>query len=179
MKIYTKSGDGGTTAVFGGKRLLKSALQVEACGTLDELTSFIGLVTNKVGNKNEAEFLGNIQLNIYKIIASLAGAKSDLQKINQEIEKIEQYINKIQSRLTKLNCFILPQGDELSSWFHVLRTVCRRAERTVVKYFEKNGKHIINQKFDIIKYLNRLSDLFFVLSRYNNKRADLKVQSTQ
>lgn len=163
MTIYTKTGDDGTTSLFGGKRVLKSDPQVEAYGSVDELTSFLGLVIVKVKDKNQASFLLGIQRDLYKIMGYLAGAKEDMEPLENKVNKIEQLIDNVSPELPELKRFILPGGTELSAWFHVLRTVCRRAERAVVFY--KNSEIII-------KYLNRLSDLFFVLSRFYNQKQE-------
>src|SRR3990167_3479566 len=106
MPIYTKTGDKGTTALFGGKRVSKADLQVEAYGSVDELTSYIGLVN------------------------------SNIKYLDGRVKDFENKIDEIDKKLPKLTKFILPGGSELSSWFHVLRTVCRRSERSVIRYSE-------------------------------------------
>jgi cob(I)alamin adenosyltransferase len=164
MSIYTRTGDDGTTATYGGIRKPKSDLLFYAIGTVDELTSFIGLVINKLKRKDDRLFLTQIQKDLYLVMAVLAGGKKDLSHLAQEVKKIEEKIDKLESDLPKLNKFILPQGSELSSWFHVLRSVCRRAERNVVKF--KNN-------LVIVKYLNRLSDLFFVIARTYGKNKEI------
>ena len=163
MPIYTRTGDDGTTSTYGGVRKSKSAPLFYAIGAIDELTSFIGLVVGKLNNKKDKLFLSKIQKNLYLIMASLSGSKKDLNFLKLEVEIIEKKIDKLTLTLPQLNKFILPQGTETSSWFHILRTVCRRAERNVVKL------KIVNGKLKIFEYLNRLSDLFFVMARFYNK----------
>ena len=168
MPIYTKTGDRGTTSLYGGKRLLKSDLQVEAYGSVDELSSLIGLVISK--NKKIKKFLTEVQKDLYQIMGSLGGAKVDLVFIEKRVLYFEKEIDQLTEKLPKISNFILPQGSELSCWFHILRTVCRRTERNVVVLLKNKHSRIYDLK-SIIQYLNRLSDLFFVLSRhYNNQK---------
>jgi cob(I)alamin adenosyltransferase len=167
MPIYTKTGDTGTTAVFGGKRVSKSDLQIEASGAIDELTSFIGWTLEQVSNKDELELLPKIQQSLYQIMGFLAGAQTDVASLSVEVKGFEKLIDKIAVDLPPLNRFILPQGGELSSRYHIVRVLCRRSERTVIKYLSTQTMNH-NSEF-IIQYLNRLSDLFFMLARRNTK----------
>ena len=169
MKIYTKTGDDGTTSLFDGKRVLKSSLQVKAYGSLDELSSLIGLVVVKLKNKDK-NLLIDIQKDLYKIMSILAGNN----KINLELEKkvleFEKIIDKVTKNLPLLNKFILPGGTESSAWFHILRTICRRAERNIVN---TNNRPITTYSLQpTLKYLNRLSDLFFTLARKYSKNKE-------
>ena len=165
MLIYTKTGDDGTTAIYGGKRLLKSDLQVEAYGSIDELTSFIGLVVNKLINKKDKLFLISLQKDLYQIMAVLSGAKTDIQFLfEKKVLSFENEIDKLEKKLPKLDKFILPGGTEISSWLHILRVICRRAERNVVRF---------NNDMIIVKYLNRLSDLLFVMARNYGKNKEM------
>ena len=167
MSIYTKTGDRGTTSLYGGHRLLKSDLQVEAYGSIDELSSFIGLVINK--NKKTKKILTEVQKDLYQIMSALGGAKTDLNFIKKRVVYFEKIIDVFSKKLPPINNFIFTQGTELSSWFHVLRTVCRRAERTIIRCCAKS--RIQGSKLIIISYFNRLSDLFFTLGRhYNNQK---------
>ncbi|OGK42043.1 ATP:cob(I)alamin adenosyltransferase [Candidatus Roizmanbacteria bacterium RIFCSPLOWO2_01_FULL_35_13] len=170
MPIYTKTGDKGTTALFGGKRVSKADLQVEAYGSVDELTSYIGLVNSKIKNQKAKLFLIEVQKDLYKIMGYLAGSKSNIKYLDGRVKDFENKIDEIDKKLPRLTKFILPGGSELSSWFHVLRTVCRRSERSVIRYSE--SLEIGNWKLEIIRYLNRLSDLFFTLARSHNKGKD-------
>lgn len=164
MSIYTKTGDLGTTSLFGGKRILKSSPQIEACGTIDELISYIGFLYIKFKDKKELVLLTIIQKDLQQIMASLAGAKTDLNHLKANIKKFEQYIDKISLRLPKINGFILINKPFCAVLPNVLRTICRRSERRVINYFETINKDDINRQI-ILKYLNRLSDLFFMMAR--------------
>ena len=161
MPIYTKTGDSGQTSLFGGKRLSKSDPQIEAYGTVDELTSFLGMIIVKTKSKEDKEFLTLIQKDLYQIMGVLAGANSPIEVISERVKLFEQKIDVMESKMPKLHRFILPGGTETASWFHIVRTVCRRAERSVVA---------VNSAPLIIQYLNRLSDLLFVLARYVSLR---------
>ncbi|MBI2051930.1 cob(I)yrinic acid a,c-diamide adenosyltransferase [Candidatus Roizmanbacteria bacterium] len=172
MAIYTKTGDKGTTSLFGGKRISKANIRVEAYGSADELTSFIGLVATKVPQKITRELLTTIQKDIYQIMAFLAGAKVDRETLRRQIKRFEREIDKVSSRLAKLNRFIVPGGTEFAGWFHVLRTVCRRLERAVVKSFKK--PYNLDQSV-VVQYFNRLSDLFFTLARWHSKGKEIVV----
>lgn len=162
MKIYTRTGDKGETSLYGGKRISKSDLLIEAYGTLDELNSFIGLVANKV-NKKERDFLITIQKDLYNIMANLSGAKIKIP-LEKKILEFEKEMDGIDKNLPKLNRFIIPGGIELSSWFHILRTICRRAERALVR---------ASGELTIIKYVNRLSDLFFMMARGHGQNKEV------
>ena len=173
MSIYTKTGDDGTTSLYGGKRLSKSNPQVEAYGSIDELSSLIGLVISK--NKKTKKFLTEVQKDLYQIISVLSGATINLGFIEKRVDYFEKTIDRLTKKLPKINNFILPQGSELSSWFHVLRTICRRTERTIIKYYSEY--RILNNEYKIIQYFNRLSDLFFTLARhYNNQKEHIIIK---
>lgn len=171
MSIYTKTGDSGYTSLFGNKRLAKCDLQIEAYGSVDELSSFIGLVHSIIKNKKHQILLIEIQKNLYKTMSVLALAKIDLSPLEKEVKKIEQIIDRVDSRLPRLNRFILPNGVTIASWFHILRTVCRRTERNVIRFFLSNKK-TNRQNTIILQYLNRLSDFFFIFARHYNKGKD-------
>lgn len=173
MSIYTKTGDKGTTALFGGKRVSKSNLQIEAYGSVDELSSFLGLLIYKLKPTTYKLFLIDIQKDLYKIMAHLAGAKVKLSYLENKVKLFENKIDELEDKLPKLTRFILPGGNELSAWFHILRVVCRRCERTVVKFFSSNEAMKQFNNGAILKYLNRLSDFFFTLARWQNKGKDL------
>lgn len=161
MLIYTKTGDDGTTTCGRKKRLLKSEPQLETIGTIDELSAFIGYGLCKVQNHNDKKLLTEIQKDLYFIMSGLANCKTD-SNWKSNIKKFEQYIDREQKKLPKLHAFLLPQGKEVSCIFHITRTICRRAERMLVKLNRQKNSQIII-------YLNRLSDLFFIMARkYNN-----------
>lgn len=164
MSIYTRTGDSGTTSLYGGKRISKADCQIETYGLIDELTSFIGLVVTKIKNKNDIRLLINIQKDLYQIMGYLSGAKTDLFFLENKVLTFEKIIDEIEEKLPKLNKFILPRGTEVSSWFHVLRTICRRVERNMVKF---------KSNILIVKYLNRLSDLLFIMARNYGKNKEI------
>lgn len=166
MKIYTKTGDEGKTSLIGGHRVSKDNLRLEAYGTVDELSSFIGVLINRLVEQEDIDFLLSIQNDLFMLGAALATVGKTDCKVSAE--KIETEIDKIQSSLPELHCFILPRGCEGAVFSHVCRTVCRRAERRIVtlsENFEINA--------EILQYFNRLSDYFFVLSRKCNKNAEI------
>lgn len=160
MKIYTKTGDDGTTSLFGGQRLPKTDPQVNAYGTVDELSSFIGLLIEKV-SKTDKQFLTEIQQNLYVIMSLLSGAPVKNTLLQEGVQNLEKRIDNIELNLPKLTHFILPQGSEASSLAHISRTLCRRAEREIVK---------IKPLSLILQYINRLSDFLFVLARQYTKK---------
>ena len=169
MKIYTKTGDKGTTALFGGTRLPKHHIRIEAYGTVDELNSFIGLVRDHLTNELLRKELKGIQEILFTIGSHLAAdpAKENLwlPAIKaSEVEFLEQGIDRMQASLPPLKNFILPGGHPVVSHCHVVRCVCRRAERNVVALGEIEAVLPI-----LSQYLNRLSDYFFVLARFIGK----------
>jgi cob(I)alamin adenosyltransferase len=165
MKIYTKKGDDGNSSLVAGQRVAKDDQRLEAYGTVDELNAWIGLLSEQIGGmaKNESGFLQKIQHDLF-VIGSLLACEKVVEGVPTLAEcktlAIEEQIDNIQLQLQPLTQFILPSGAALISQTHIARTVCRRAERCVV-----GCKGFVLQKLDIIKYLNRLSDYLFVLSR--------------
>ncbi|HSP87771.1 MAG TPA: cob(I)yrinic acid a,c-diamide adenosyltransferase [Ignavibacteriaceae bacterium] len=171
MKIYTKGGDKGETGLFGGERVSKDSLRIEAYGTVDELNSFIGLTVIEIKDPEVKALLNKIQDTLFTLGSDLATPENQKNKtytiprINKShAEEIEKEIDKFDSKLEELRNFILPGGCKSSALLHICRTICRRAERRVVSL--NNG---VNVNPDIIIFLNRLSDLFFILARYENK----------
>ena len=171
MKIYTKGGDKGETGLFGGERVPKDSIRIEAYGTIDELNSFIGLTIIEIKDQEVKELLNRIQNNLFTLGSDLAAPdneknkKHNIPRIKEShFEEIEKEIDKFDSRMEELRNFILPGGCKSSALLHICRTICRRAERRVVTL--SNG---VNLNPEIIIFLNRLSDLFFVLARYENK----------
>jgi cob(I)alamin adenosyltransferase len=171
MKIYTKTGDSGLTGLIGGTRIEKCSPQIDAYGTVDELNAFIGLLVAKLHNKSaHIPFLQNIQRILFDVGAYLAidFEKYDAEKFaakidNNFIQNIENEIDKISANLPPLKSFIIPSGAEASVTAHICRTVARRAERKILFLNKKNT--ISNQ---ILIFINRLSDYFFVLARNIN-----------
>ena len=171
MKIYTKTGDKGETGLFGGERVSKDSLRISAYGTIDELNSFIGYAITEINDPGVKENLSMIQNYLFTIGSDLATPeteKNEKLKIQRTPEsfykEIEKMIDKYDAQLEELRNFILPGGSKISALLHICRTVCRRAEREVVAL-----KKTVTIGDNIIIFLNRLSDLFFVLSRFENK----------
>ncbi|HEX6223813.1 MAG TPA: cob(I)yrinic acid a,c-diamide adenosyltransferase [Chryseolinea sp.] len=165
MKIYTKTGDQGTTALFGGKRVSKSDLRIDAYGTVDELNSFIGLVRDQEVNQKRKDELIQIQNTLFIIGAVLAtepgNVKVKVPALSEgQIHFLEKEIDVMEAELQPLRSFILPGGHTSISLCHVARTVCRRAERISTALHEQEQVDKL-----VLKYLNRLSDYLFVLSR--------------
>lgn len=167
MKIYTKKGDSGKTSLIGGTRVSKHHVRIEAYGTVDELNSWIGVVSDHLteNNSNELNVLKEIQDRLFTIGSSLA---SDPEKskmkipdiIPSDIELLEKEMDAINEQIPEMHSFILPGGHPTASFIHVARCVCRRAERLVVNL---NENELVDE--NIMAYLNRLSDYLFVLSR--------------
>lgn len=165
MKIYTKTGDKGTTALYGGKRLSKGDLKIEAYGTVDELNSYIGLTATFLVEKEYHDLLTDIQSRLFDIGTHLAAETGKQNLTIPEIPEskillLEQYIDKMNEILPELKFFILPGGSQAAATAHIARTVCRRAERCVVRLSEVDEVQPV-----LIQYLNRLSDFLFVLAR--------------
>jgi cob(I)alamin adenosyltransferase len=174
MKIYTKTGDSGETSLLGGNRVKKSDLRIDAYGTVDELNSFLGLLRDQEVNLHRAPFLKDIQDRLFTIGADLAtqeGAKNvkkpDLDP--SDVIALETEIDGMEENLEPLRNFILPGGHPSVSIAHLARTVCRRAERRVIELHTLTSIDEL-----IIKYLNRLSDYLFVLSRMMAKELNVK-----
>ncbi len=166
VKIYTKTGDKGTTGLFGGKRVLKSDDQVQAYGAVDEVSSILGVVMTTQINDIDKKFITAIQQNLYHVMVALSGGPIAIDILTSHIRELEERIDTLEEDLPPLHRFILPQGTQESVWFHMARTTCRRAERHVVAWTQEQK----NTEFDVVvSYLNRLSDLFFVMSRSYNK----------
>lgn len=169
MKIYTKTGDDGTTGLFGGKRVSKDDLRIEAYGTVDELNSFIG---HLLDHDHTNLLLQTIQHRLFTIGSSLA-ADPEKQLITpdittEDIEALEHAMDHMQEKLPDLKHFILPGGHPSVSAAHVCRTVCRRAERRCISLSRESPLDPL-----IIRYLNRLSDYFFVLGRMLSHHHDV------
>jgi len=165
MKIYTKTGDSGTTSLLGGRRVSKSHDRINAYGTVDELNAFMGLLRDQVVNTYRQEFLISIQERLFTIGASLAAEapdskvkRPDLQE--DDVTTLEQAIDQMEESLPPMKNFVLPGGHQSVSFCHLARCVCRRAERLVIKL--KESEQVEDM---VVIYLNRLSDYLFVLGR--------------
>jgi cob(I)alamin adenosyltransferase len=174
MKIYTKTGDDGTTALFGAGRVRKDSRRIEAYGTVDELNATIGLARTSAGDNQMDALLETIQSSLFVLGADLATPRTvsgnvSVPRISQpDVEMLEHAIDENEKGLPELRNFILPAGTSLAAHLHVSRTVCRRAERLLVTL---SSQEEIGP-YDIM-YLNRLSDLLFVLARRANHQAGL------
>lgn len=168
MKIYTKTGDKGTTSLIGGTKVLKSHERIEAYGTLDELNAHIGLCRDLIEEQAIKDFLGEVQDRLFTIGSALACDPEketslkipDLQE--NDIIKLEQGIDSMDESLEPLRSFILPGGHPVVSHIHIARCVCRRTERLMVSLLLPDDA----DENRMIKYINRLSDYLFTLSRY-------------
>ena len=175
MKVYTKTGDTGKTSLLGGSRVSKSDLQIEAYGSVDELNSNIGLLRDLVTNEEVKSLLIKIQNKLFTIGAYLANDQKKttikLPALNVGIiEVLEQSIDKMEEELEPLTKFILPGGHPTVSQTHICRSVCRRSERSVIRFNDSSE----NVNPIVIQYLNRLSDYLFVLGR--KLTVDLKAE---
>lgn len=170
MKIYTKTGDQGETSLFGGKRVWKDDLRIQAYGSVDELNSVIGFAVTEVKNEELKKELLSIQNELFTVGSDLAtpqdsgSKKFSVPRIDENYAKrLETIIDRFDAELPELKNFILPGGLKGAAILHNARTVCRRAERNVVALSRNESIGT-----EIEKYLNRLSDLLFVLARFEN-----------
>ena len=166
MKIYTKTGDTGQTALIGGRRVSKADLRLDAYGTVDELNAWIGLLRDQPVNETHRDFLKEIQDRLFTVGAELAtdpnaGPKRSMPSIvPDDVTALEQAMDIMDTDLPELRAFVLPGGHQAVSFCHLTRTVCRRAERLVIRLNEQAPVDAL-----VLQYLNRLSDYLFVLSR--------------
>ena len=172
MKIYTKTGDKGTTALFGGTRVLKSNIRIDSYGTVDELNAYIGLIRDQNINPEYQTLISIIQHKLFTIGAILATApekallkngkaRLNIEKISiEDIERLEHEMDQMNTKLPEMTHFILPGGHQTVSFCHVARCICRRAERLMVAL---NDVEPIEA--NALAYINRLSDYLFVLAR--------------
>jgi len=169
MKLYTKTGDDGSTGLFGGERVQKNDLRVIAYGEVDELNAVIGTVIADCQDKETAQTLQQIQSDLFSLGAQLATPheKDATAKIEvNHIQQLEQWIDYGVAEVPPMKNFVLPGGSSTSARLHLARTVCRRAERATITLSQQQNIHP-----DTIIYLNRLSDLLFALARLANHRA--------
>lgn len=176
MKIYTKFGDSGDTALYGGTRIRKDALRIQAIGAVDELNAYIGYAQSLIDNAAVNALLTRIQNHLFALGADLATPDSHTKAAELRISEnftteMETAIDKLSEELLPLTHFILPGGCPGGAVLHIARTVCRRSERCVV---ELAGKESVNP--ELLRSLNRLSDLLFMLARTVNYRANAPEQ---
>jgi len=169
MKIYTRTGDEGQTSLIGGRRVPKFHERIEAYGTVDELCAFVGLIRDQEIDQHTKKLLIKIQEQLFVLEALLAAETiTTTQKLpeigNKEVKALEEAMDEMNEHLPPLSSFILPGGHVAVSYAHIARTICRRAERTILRLSPEN-------KVDPIchRYLNRLSDYFFILARKLSK----------
>jgi len=173
FKIYTKTGDKGETSLFGGKRLPKNHIRIEAYGTVDELNSYIGMLKDIIELEATRNTLKEIQDRLFTIGANLASDPDKTMQIPDliasDIEVLEKGIDHMEQELSPLKHFILPGGHTSVSFCHIARCVCRRAERIVIALQQESSVETI-----IVQYLNRLSDYLFVLARFQAKNVGVE-----
>ncbi|MEL7021905.1 MAG: cob(I)yrinic acid a,c-diamide adenosyltransferase [Bacteroidota bacterium] len=176
FKIYTKTGDTGETGLFGGKRLPKSHIRIDAYGTVDELNSYVGLVRDCVTAEHLKVLLKEVQDRLFTIGSNLASDPDKEMKVPDilpaDIELLEKAMDALDEKLPPLKSFILPGGHPIVSYCHIARCVCRRAERLVVALHREEPVEPI-----LIRYLNRLSDYLFTLAR--GLARDLEVEEVK
>lgn len=176
FKIYTKTGDDGTTGLYGGARIPKYDLRIEAYGTIDELNSYVGLIRDQAIDKNHIDTLIEIQDRLFTI-GSILAAQPGKEKLKlpelfeTDIEFLEKEIDRMDAELEPMKFFILPGGHTIVSFIHIARCVCRRAERLVVHLASTETIHPLLQQ-----YLNRLSDYLFTLARKTGKELNANEQ---
>lgn len=173
MKIYTKTGDKGTTSLLGGSRVPKHHLRIEAYGTVDELNSWLGLLRDQPLDDHVITFLIGIQERLFTI-GSLLAVEPGRENIKlpalspDDVAILEKEVDRMSDELPPLRSFILPGGHAIVSYIHIARCVCRRGERIVTHLAEESS---VNE--EIIRYLNRLSDYLFVLARFAGSRLNV------
>jgi cob(I)alamin adenosyltransferase len=172
MKIYTRTGDLGETGLFGGPRLGKDTARIETYGTVDELNAVLGLVRAEPLAAELVELLARVQTELFEVGAELATVDPVAKKTRTigplHVEALEAEIDRQEQTLPPLRNFILPTGVRASALLHLARTVCRRAERQLVRLVRSSQEPI---SLVLLSYLNRLGDLLFVLARVANQQA--------
>jgi cob(I)alamin adenosyltransferase len=172
-RIYTRTGDDGTTGLVTGERRTKSDLRIETIGAVDELNAFIGASRATADTSDVLQqMLGRIQNDLFDLGADLATPETNpapafevLRILSEQVDRLEREIDQLNADMAPLSSFVLPGGSEAAARLHVARTVCRRAERLTVALTEKAEERISPT---VVKYLNRLSDFLFVAARHAN-----------
>ncbi len=174
MKVYTRTGDGGETGLFGGQRVRKDSARVAAYGEVDELNAALGSARAELEEADLREWLSTIQSSLFDLggelaipdVEALAAKGKDLPRVVEaEVDQLEQWIDQLETELAPLRQFVLPGGSRAAAALHLARTVCRRAERQVIALAAREPVAPL-----LIRYLNRLSDLLFVMARTANHR---------
>jgi cob(I)alamin adenosyltransferase len=172
MKIYTKTGDDGTTGLQGGTRVLKSNLRIRAYGAVDEINAMIGIILSNKIDDGITTMLTKIQNDLFVVGSDLSNPDLSNKKNRvtlEMVENLEKNIDMLEKELPKITNFILPGGHKIASLLHLARTITRRAETNVISLDEKEK---VNDECK--KYINRLSDLLFVIARIINKKDGIK-----
>ncbi|TWU22612.1 cob(I)yrinic acid a,c-diamide adenosyltransferase [Bythopirellula polymerisocia] len=167
MKIYTKTGDDGSTSLYGGIRVSKTDARIEACGAVDELNALLGVVRVNGPSPSIDPILAHLQNQLFDLGAELAtpdaSAKGTDYLQDSDVAQLEAWIDQLDPALPMLKTFILPGGSSAGAWLHLARSVCRRAERKLVALDQKSPLRRM-----VLLYVNRLGDLLFVLARTAN-----------
>lgn len=174
MKIYTKTGDNGTTGLLGGERLPKHAARIAAYGDVDELNAVLGVIRAQTPHAPLRDPLGQIQNALFTVGAQLASPKreSRIEIITSaQVDFLERQIDVMSEQLPELRSFILPGGSATSAYLHLARTVCRRAERSIVALASAERESVDSW---LLIYINRLSDFLFMLARLANQIEDVE-----
>jgi len=159
--VYTGRGDEGNTDLHSGERVSKRSKRIESYGAVDELNSVLGLVASKSERKKEE--IEEIQNELHVMQAELADMDSEHKISEEDVQRLEDQCDRYQSELPRLNSFVLAGGSEVASHLHLARSICRRAERRVVAL--KEEKYV---RPEVLTYINRLSDLLFLMARHEN-----------
>lgn len=170
MKVYTKAGDKGETGLLGNLRVQKDHLRIQAYGDLDELNAIVGMSVSQKSLPHELQIcFERIQSELFQVGTELATPKGKKAMISfiehSDVERLEQEIDKMEESLVPLKNFILPGGVHAAAWLHLARTVCRRTERQLISLHTKEPV-----RAEVLEYLNRLSDYFFVCARFVNMK---------
>lgn len=172
MKIYTKTGDDGSTGLYGGERVAKCNPRIEAFGMVDELNALLGIVRLSSFSPSQDAILNQIQNRLFDLGAELAtpdaAAKGTDLLQEADVAQLETWIDEFELQLPELKNFILPGGSPAAAWFHLARCVCRRMERQLVSLSQETAV-----RETVLHYVNRLGDLLFVLARSANAAADM------
>jgi cob(I)alamin adenosyltransferase len=173
MSIYTKKGDKGQTDIFDLKncnkvRVSKDNIRLQIIGSVDELNSCLGIITSLLTDKKEILFIMKIQKDLFTINSLIAGIKN-IKFSKNKVNYLEEKIDQLEKKLPKLTNFILPGGSEVSSFYHLARSITRRVERNIVRLSKKE-----DVSPSVLVFINRLSDLFFILSRWTNYSKGIK-----
>jgi cob(I)alamin adenosyltransferase len=172
LKIYTKTGDDGTTGLLGSRRVSKGDLRIEAYGTIDELNAVLGIARTYTTDPETDAFLAGLQNELFAVGSALADPDPNgpfhTVMTAEHSARLEQRIDALEAELPRLTRFILPGGCPCAAQVHLARTVCRRAERLAVRLARQPGEHVPDA---LLVYLNRLSDALFVVARAVNFRA--------